>query len=354
MREELEHRLQALGARGHRALIAGVIRGDERVCCGWSARAEKPDERTLFEIGSITKAFTGVLLADMVLSGELSLDDPLSRHLPGPRPAWRHREPTLLELATHRSALPNTPKGMGRRELSYSLGFGAQDPWAALSPHDYERLVRRESPRRAPGGRVRYSSMAAGLLGDALAARAGKPYDELLHERILGPLEMSATAVHVDPAWAGKLLGGHSRRGEPRPAIHDFMPAAGSLRSNAEDMLRFLTACLQPPAQPLGPALALAQQPQARIGRRLEIGLCWMISRRPRHPRIVWHNGGTWGFRSFAGFAPQQARAAVVMSNTARSVDRLGFRLVDTTLQPELDTGAMAHADKLSFRTPRK
>lgn len=328
MREELERRLEKLGARGHQALIAGVIRRDEHLCCSWSTRTDKPDERSLFEIGSITKAFTGVLLADMVLRGEVSLEDPLSRHLPGLRPQWRHREPTLLELATHRSALPNTPGYMSRREAAYSLGFGAQDPWAALSRGDYERLVSRESPRRAPGGRVRYSSMAVGLLGDALAARAGIAYDELLHDRVLEPLGMTATAVRVDPAWTQKLLGGHSRRGQPRAPIEDFMPAAGSLRSSAKDMLRFLAACLQPPAQPPGPALAVAQQPRARIVKRLEVGLCWMISDRPRDPK-VWHNGGTWGFRSFAGFAPERGTAVVVMSNTARSVDRLGFRLVE-------------------------
>jgi CubicO group peptidase (beta-lactamase class C family) len=331
MREELEHRLQALGARGHRAVVAGVTCGDERVCCGWSADGHRPDEHSLFEIGSITKAFTGVLLADMVSRGEVSLDDGLSRHLPGPRPAWRHREPTLLELATHRSALPNTPKGMSRRELAYSLGLGTRDPWAAVSRDGYQALVERESPRHAPGGRVRYSSMAVGLLGDALAARAGTPYDQLLAERVLEPLGMNATAVRVAPPWSKNLLAGHSRRGQPRPPIEDFMPAAGSLRSSADDMLRFLAACLRPPADPPGPALTLAQRPHARIGKRLEIGLCWMISNVPRHPKVVWHNGGTWGFRSFAGFAPQQGTSAVVMSNTARGVDRLGFRLVEMT-----------------------
>lgn len=107
------------------------------------------------------------------------------------------------------------------------------------------------------------------------------------------------------------------------------MPAAGSLRSNAAEMLRFLSACLDPPAHPPGPALALAQRPHARIGKRLEIGLCWMIANRPGRAPVVWHNGGTWGFRSFAGFAPARARAAIVMSSTARSVDRLGFKLIE-------------------------
>ena len=329
MPEDLSGELERLAARGHRALAAGLIQGGERIYRGSASAGEPPDELSLFEIGSITKAFTGVLLADMVLSGEVALDDPLSRHLRSPSPAWRQREPTLLELATHRSALPNTPAGMGRRELAYSLGFGRRDPWAGLTEADYRRLVARESPRRAPGGRVRYSSMAVGLLGDALAARAGLSYDELLKVRVLEPLGMSATAVTVPPQWSSKLLDGHSRRGHARPPIEDFMPAAGSLRSNAEDMLRFLAACLTPRAEPPGPALALAQQPHARIAKRLELGLCWMISSRPRHPRIVWHNGGTWGFRSFAAFAPVTGTAVVVMSNTARSVDRLGFRLVE-------------------------
>ena len=176
---------------------------------------------------------------------------------------------------------------------------------------------------------MRYSSMAVGLLGDALAARAGTSYDQLLDERVLAPLEMGTTAVTVAPSSAAKLLEGHSRRGKPRPPIQDFMPAAGGLRSNAEDMVRFLAACLEPPEAPVGRALALAQQPHARISRRVESGLCWLIASRPRHPTIVWHNGGTRGFRSFSGFAPGQGSAAVVMSNTARSVDRLGLRLAE-------------------------
>ncbi|HEV2060541.1 MAG TPA: serine hydrolase domain-containing protein [Solirubrobacteraceae bacterium] len=328
MREQLESRLEKLGRRGHRALSAAIARDGERVFGGWSVDGKQPDAFTLFEIGSITKVFTGVLLADMHLRGEVSLEDSLSAYVPAPRPAWRHREPTLLELATHRSALPNTPRKMGRRELAYMLGLRRKDPWAAVTDAEYARLVSCESPRRTPGEGIRYSSMGVGLLGDALAARAGSSYEDLLRERILIPLGMSATAIAVGPEGPGKLIGGHSRRGHPRPPLQDFMPAAGSLRSNADDMLRFLTACLSPPAQSPGPALVLAQQPQARIRKRLEIGLCWMIFSAPRAPKVVWHNGGTWGFRSFAGFAPEPRTAAILMSNTSRSVDRAGFELI--------------------------
>ncbi len=330
MHGDVERRLTNLGRRGQRAVVAAVVRREERVYGCWFPRAQRINQTSMFEIGSVTKAFTGVLLADMVLTGEVALDDPLSRHLPGPRPAWPDREPTLLELATHRSGLPNTPGPMSRRELAHALGFGADDPWAWVTLTDYQRLVATETPRGTPGQCFRYSSMAVGLLGDALAARAGSTYDDLLAERVLHPLGLRCTGVEVPPASAGHLVCGHSRRGRPRPPIADFMPAAGSLRSNGEDMLRFLSACLHPPPERPGPALALAQRPHARIGRRGEVGLCWMISNRHGHPRIVWHNGGTWGFRSFAAFAPETGTAVIVLSNSARSVERLGLELLET------------------------
>jgi serine-type D-Ala-D-Ala carboxypeptidase/endopeptidase len=325
---DLEPMLEGLGAKGHRVLVAGVICGGEQFHRGWDRDGDPPHGKALFEIGSITKAFTGVLLADMVGRGEVSFDDPLSRYLAGPLPAWRHREPTLLELVTHRTGLPNTPRAVRRRELAYAMGFGSRDPWASLTKADYHAHVSRESPRRAPGGRVGYSSMGVGLLGDALAACAGSSYEQLLTHRVLQPLGMRDTSVTVPPSKTAFLLDGHSRRGHPRPPIEDFMPAAGSLRSNVEDMLRFLAACLRPPEGPIGAALALAQQPQARIRRGMQAGLGWIILEQPRRPRVIWHNGGTWGFRAFAGFAPDPGAAVVVMSNTARSVDHGGLHLL--------------------------
>lgn len=341
--EVLVPALHALAADGHRAVAVGLLHGDVQTHRGWASDGRAPDGGTLFEIGSITKVFTGVLLADMAVRGEVALEDPLSRHLPGPHPAWRYREPTLVELATHRSGLPNAPGPLGRRELLYAAGVSKRDPWSALSESDYRSLVAAEAPRAAPGRRVRYSSMAVGLLGDALAARAGTSFEQLVTDRVLKPLGMSATAVTVPAARRHRLLDGHSRRGQPRPPIEDLMPAAGSLRSSAEDMLRFLAACLHPPAGSLGAALGLAQQPQAQIRRGLRIGLCWILLDRPRRPRVVWHNGGTWGFRAFAGLSLDLGRATVVMSNTARSVDRIGLQMV-TSPHPNRGLGGLPRA----------
>lgn len=107
------------------------------------------------------------------------------------------------------------------------------------------------------------------------------------------------------------------------------MPAAGGLRSTVSDMLSFLGASLSPPPAPPGPALVAARQPRVAVGRRMSIGLGWLILDRGERPPVVWHNGGTWGFRSFAAFVPGTTAAAVVLASTARPVDRLGFQLIE-------------------------
>jgi serine-type D-Ala-D-Ala carboxypeptidase/endopeptidase len=107
------------------------------------------------------------------------------------------------------------------------------------------------------------------------------------------------------------------------------MPAAGSLRSSVADILSFLQACLAPPTSIAGDALALTQQRRVRVNRRLSIGLGWLILHRRGRPPVIWHAGGTWGFRSFAALVPDEALAVVVLSNSARSVNALGFKLVD-------------------------
>lgn len=328
----VEQCLRDEDGRGGATRAVGVLCGETRtvVTARPRTRPQRDDGEPLFEIGSLTKVMTATLLADLHLRGEIGLGDPLARHLPdGEIPRWEGRVPTLEELATHRAALPNTPPPLARRELLAAAGVLRGDPWQGVGDDDYRRMLRAMRTRRPPGGRVRYSSIGFGLLGDALARHAGTSYEALVHERICSPLGMADTSIDVAGA-RGRLLQGRSRRGAPRPPLRDCMPAAGSLRSTAPDLLRFLGACLCPsPGEPLGEAPALAQQPRAKINRHLSVGLGWLILRRGDDRPVVWHNGGTWGFRSFAALVPSRQLAVVVLSNAARSVDRLGFTLVE-------------------------
>ena len=241
-------RLVARAARKHDTLAVGTFADGEATFHGPEA-----NEPPLFEIGSITKPFTGVLLADMSLAGEVSLDDPVTTYLPDDAlPLWKGRPPTLQELATHRAALPNAPRPLGRKELAFGLGLSRHDPWTEIDTATYHRLVHQTKAAAPPGQRFAYSSLGYGLLGDALTARTGKPYETLLQERIGMPLGLENLTTSADDP---RQLHGHSKRGHPRPPLRDHMAAAGAIRATAPDLLAFLTARLAPPPTPPGPAL---------------------------------------------------------------------------------------------------
>lgn len=326
----IERCLRDEGARGLGTHVVGAWRGGEQtIVTAWSPSAPRITGAPMFEIGSLTKVLTGTLLAELHLKGEVDLDDPLTRHLDVAEiPRWRHRAPTLEELATHRAALPNTPPPMGRRELLAAVGVLRGDPWAGVGDAGYRAMLRAMRPRPEPGKCVRYSSIGFGLLGDALARRSGCSFEDLLRRRVCEPLGMSHTAIDAAIARP-ELLAGRSRRGAPRPPLRDGMPAAGAVRSSAPDLLLFLRACLTRRDDLLAEALALAQQPRAKIDRHVSVGLGWLTLRRRGQPPVVWHNGGTWGFRSFAAVVRDRSLAVVVLSNTTRSLDRLGLGLVD-------------------------
>ena len=249
------------------------------------------------------------------------LDDPLARYLSVPQ-SW---EMTLADLSSHVAGLGRNPRGTLRGWLR-----DRHNPFAALSVSDVHRGLARTRLRRRPGERARYSNLGAGLLGQALERAAGQPYDRLVTERICRPLGMADTFVVSSAEQASRMAVGHTRRGRPVPPFEiPALPGAGALRSAAVDMLRFLEANLDPARTPLAASLERIQQPRQRKGRGMQVGLGWLIARSPgqRGP-LLWHNGGTSGFRSFVAVARDRGIAVVVLSNTARMVDPIGLRLV--------------------------
>ena len=309
------------GVRLRRGGVAvGAWDGSETMT--WHAGTLPDGARSIFEIGSITKTFTATLLADMAREGLVSLDDPVERHLP---PGWRvprrGRAITLEDLASHRSGLPRLPKGL----LATALTRERRDPYASIDSAWLEAAVARTPPRREPGRRASYSNYGAGLLGYALAHRAGCSYDALARRRICEPLGMRDTGTDVD---GGRLAGGHSPLGRPVGHWHfDALAGAGALRSTAADLLAFLRLHAGEPAGPLAEAAAATHAQRARAG-RLAYALGWLIlpPRRGLPFRAFFHDGGTGGFRSVAGFVPERRVAVVVLSSEVRGVARIGLR----------------------------
>ena len=283
------------------------------------------DELTVYEIGSITKAFTGVLLADMAVRGEVSLDDPVARYLPDTArvPGTDSLPITLRLLSAQRSGLPRMPGN-----------FAPADPTNPYADYDAARLyafLGSYTLPRAPGAAYEYSNLGAGLLGLALARRAGTTYEILVRERVLAPLGMTGTTITLGDAARARFAKGSADGRTVANWDLDALAGAGALRSTARDMTTFLAAAMGLTRSPLDSAFRLATEPQFDAGPSgiMRIGLGWHVRQAPGGPRIVWHNGGTGGYHSWAGYDPARGVGVVVLANSTENIDDIGLHLLD-------------------------
>ena len=282
------------------------------------------DERTVFEIGSITKVFTSLLLADQVVSGAVALDEPLAAFYPELRIPVRGRPVTLVDLATHTAGFPRLPKGLIRQALRHG-----DDPYARFTDDDVAVALERVRLKREPGLRLRYSNFGAAVLGNAVARRAGRSYADLLADRVTEPLGLTDTVVDLRPDQEHRRAQGHKGRRKPTPDWSmPSLPGMGALRSTTADLARFMAAQASPEITSLAEAIRLTQEPRAgREPRR--IGLGWMVTPLGRSGYTAhWHNGGTGGFRSFAGYVRDSGVGVALLTNGLRPVDPPGFDLL--------------------------
>lgn len=321
------------------AVLARIAESEEPACvavalveettrfafgCTKDASPVALDEHSLFEIGSITKAFTGILLADMVLKGEVSLDDPAAKYSrPGAKlPARGDRQITLRDLATQTSGLPRLPPAFAPADRTnpYS-GFDADKLYEALAATSLEREI---------GARYEYSNFGFMWLSEMLSRVGGGTYEEVLRRRVLEPLGMNETAVVLREEQRKRFVDGHDGAGKAVPHW-DFAAATagvGGLRSSAADMAKFAGAVAGLRDTPLRAAIELALKPD-RVGRLGMVGLAWMESSTPGGRTIYWHNGATAGFRSMLAVDRNARRASVVLANAASAFDDLANRLLD-------------------------
>ncbi|MFB9593600.1 serine hydrolase domain-containing protein [Streptomyces racemochromogenes] len=325
-------------ARRHVGVAVAVVAGGRvgYAAAGTTGRADggTPGADTLFEIGSVTKTFTALALARMAVAGTVELDEPLARLLPEGTsvPSRDGQEITLRHLATHTSGLPRLPKGMMLRAL---LRPRTPDPYAGCTADVLLSGLARTRLGSTPGRRVRYSNLGAGILGLALARRAGTTYERLVTGQVCAPLGMSATVVAADAAPPGLLAQGHDSRRRPTPAWNlADLAGAGALRSSAADLVTYVRAQLDGggPAE-LAKAIRLTREVEHRANGFAWMHLGWRGHR--LHPRQgahvqIWHNGGTGGFASFVGFDPETRTGVIVLSNTQHAVDGPAFELLRT------------------------
>ncbi|MGB7731458.1 MAG: serine hydrolase domain-containing protein [Candidatus Acidiferrum sp.] len=305
-------------------LIVGLLdsNGSRVISAGTTGNPARPeiDERTLFEIASITRIFTAVALADAVHRGTLSLEDPLSKFLTPPAGGIGDR--TLKELVTHTSGLPRLPSGFA---WWWNLLRHPRDPYANYSHRDLDAYIKTLRGSSLPRGKFLYSNLGAGLLGNVLAAHENTDYASLIAKRVTTPLQLSRTFLQVPQSEQSFVAQPHTKSLRPTPIwTMASLPGAGGLLSSMQDMLRFASAALSA-TPPLFPSMI---QPLAKAdGTDRSVGLGWMLRATPEY-QVAWHNGGTFGSRSFLGLEFKTGRAIVVLADSSHSLDQLGASLL--------------------------
>ena len=318
----VDHQKQAVG------IVVGIIDANGRrvVAYGHPANGDSRvvDGDTIFEIGSVSKVFTSLLLADMVNRSEVRLDDPASKYLPDSVtvPERSGKVITLLDLSTHSSGLPTLPSNLKPKDV--------RNPYADYSVDDLYQFLSGYTLPRDPGSEFEYSNLGAGLLGHLLASRVGADYETAIKTRITEALGMPDTGITLSSSMKQRMATGHNTMLAP-VADWDFLTlaGAGALRSSANDLLTFLEAFLGYKASPLAPAMKTMVDVRRLFG-KLEVGLGWTIS--SVHDRkIAAHEGGTGGFRSLVGYDPKERIGVVVLSNasTPIGVFDIGAHLLD-------------------------
>src|ERR1700691_1554556 len=316
-----------IGPGGRRVISYGHLnQGDPRPLNG----------DTVFEIDSVSKVFTALLLGDMVQKGEVSLRDPVAKYLPpGIGIAERNGSPiTLLDLATHTSGLPFMPD-----DASVYAGSSAKQSTQKL----YGFLSHYELPH-APGAEWGYSNIGYWLLGQALASQARTDYETLLQTRVIAPLKLTNTAITPSLPMKARLAVGHNAVLQPAPpyssvSIYSAMPAAGGLVSTANDMLTFLSVCMGYEHSPLASSMALMLNDHRPIDDGSEQALGWVVMGEGKgDDRLIMHEGFTWGYASYVAWDPKNRVGVVVLSNQLAGVGDIGHHLLRSNVPLETPT----------------
>ncbi len=326
-------------------LTIGVLHKGKAKVMGYGHVSEKnpkkPDGNTVYEIGSVSKVFTGLLLADAITQGHVQLDQPAGELLSQGAKMPTQRPITLQDLATHVSGLPRLPGNMKMAN--------PDNPYADYTPQQMYAFLNGYRLPRAPGEKSEYSNFGMGLLGHLLALQAEKPYEKLLLDRITKPLGMSSTSITLSKKQQSRLAPPHTADGKLSTNWDlPTLAGAGAIRSTARDMLLLAKSHLSPPKNELGKAIKLAwqvhQKPLAQGD--FAMGLAWHVA---QDGSTRWHNGQTGGYHAMILISRELDAAVVLLTNTATvEVDQLAQEILQSLVGTKVEPRSFEKAVKVA------
>jgi CubicO group peptidase (beta-lactamase class C family) len=333
-------RIKALGGEQNGVgIVVGTISSEARKITSAGERSlddpHPPDGDTVFEIGSVTKVFTALLLAEMAEKNEVGLNNPVAKYLPAgfKIPEGSGKTISLLDLATHTSGLPFMPN-----ESTISNDSAA----AKYSTADLYRFIASSELRSGVGEKWEYSNIGYWLLSEALAARAGLDYESLLRKRVITPLGLTNTVFALSQEMKANFAAGHNAVLQPSSPIstlpiYSIMPAAGGLYSTANDLLQLLAVAMDYEHSPLDGAMRLTWNTRRPMSHGLEQALGWTIIREQNSLLIV-HDGGTFGYATSIAWDPVRRVGVVVLSNQVANVGDIARHLLRPSIPLEKPT----------------
>ena len=309
----------------NKGIVIGVIDEQGTHYYGFGEKSEggeKPDEHTLFEIGSVTKLFTATLLADQIIKGKMHAEDPVGKFLPTGVlvPSFEDMQMTLGQLSDHTSGLPRLPTNLTPKDPA--------NPYIDYTTERLYEFLSSYTLPRPPGAEFEYSNLGVGLLGQCLALHHKSSYEEMIRKNILSPLKLKETTITLTPEMKSNLALPYNKG--VNVSMWDFssLAGAGAIRSNAYDLLKFITASMGNKKNKLTNAFELAQQPRHQKLNGSSLGLGWIITP-SKEGDIFWHSGGTGGYSSFVGFVKETGKGVVILTNSTYGVDELGMALLN-------------------------
>lgn len=284
--------------------------------------AQLPENSSLFEAGSVTKTFTGLLLAQAITENKIKPGDDIREYLPGRYPdlAYGNTPITVMHLVNHSSGLPRLPANILAQE-----NFDSLNPYKNYTEKMLFQDLRSLVIDLPPGTTCNYSNYGMAVLGKILEKVYKKSYSTLVKEKILDPLRMNNSCIDMSPLQEKKLLQGYNANGsDTKHWDLSVFQAAGALHTSAEDMLNFLEFQL------LENDTACKLSHKITFDKNEKMAMAWHILSQKNKANLYWHNGLTYGFSSFCGFYPDTKLGIVILSNASASTDHTAIQILKT------------------------
>ena len=328
--EELchEYSKEWLSNKGNKGLVIGVIDGDTTYTFGYGVTddmtSQTPNEYTFFQIGSVTKVFTGLAIQQLIELQKINLEQKINDVLPTSHHLPQGNEITIRQLLTHYSGLPKLPSNFNEHKIN------EYNPYKYYMPIHWQQYLHNAITTIPIGSGFQYSNVNYALLGDIIANVSGMSYDQYIMHNILQVCDMKHSGLDIGSVNSSEIATPHRFNGSATEILEfASMESSGAMYSCMHDLLLFMRQNMETTTRLYSSLLQCMQALASTDLKRVKYGMGWQLYyQSKRGPVVVTHSGSTEGHRVYIGFTKGKKKGVVVLSNSANAPDYIGIELL--------------------------